>query len=93
MKINEGESYESWAERVRMFEHGHAMMQIAQGKDVEKTLEEMARRIMDKLMHPIFRAITSTQSMYDMEAGKQEYKEKYLEKVPRASDHIDDTIT
>jgi glutamyl-tRNA reductase len=93
VKINEGESYESWSERVRMFEHGHAMMQIAQGKDVDRVMEEMARRIMDKLMHPIFRAIAISQPIYDMEAGKQEYKEKFLDRVARASDHIDDTIT
>jgi len=93
VKINEGESYESWAERVRMFEHGHAMMQIAQGKDVEKTLEEMARRIVDKLMHPVYKAISNVESTYDAEKSRQSYKEQFIDRVPRASDHIDDTIT
>ena len=92
MKINEGESYEYWSERVRMFEHGWAMQQIAQGKDVEKTLEEMARRIMDKLMHPVYKEIASTKSAYDADAARQAYREKFLNIVPRASDHIDDTI-
>ena len=45
MRIKEGESYESWCERVRMYEHGWAMQQIAEGKDVDKILDEMARRI------------------------------------------------
>ena len=93
MTPNPNESMESWSERVRMFEHGHAMMQIAQGNDIEKTLEQMARRIMDKLMHPIYKAISNTESTYDAEAAKQSYKEQFLDRVPRASDHIDDTIS
>ena len=93
MKPNPNESMESWSNRVRMFEHGHAMMQIAQGKDVDRVLEEMARRIMDKLMHPIYKAIANTESTYDTEAGKKEYKDKFIDLVPRASDHIDDSFT
>lgn len=93
MKINEGESYESWSERVRMFEHGHAMMQIAQGKDMDQVLEQMARRIMDKLMHPIYKAISNVKSTYDAEKARQSYKEQFIDRVPRASDHIDDTLT
>lgn len=93
MKINEGESYESWCERVRMYEHGWAMQEIAQGKDVEKTLEQMSRRMMDKLMHPIFKAISNVESTYDAEKARQSYKEQFIDRVPRASDHIDDTLT
>jgi glutamyl-tRNA reductase len=84
---------ESWSDRVRMFEHGHAMMQIAQGKDVEKVMEEMARRMMDKLLHPIYKAITQSETAYDAEKAKQLYKEQFIDRVPRASDHIDDTLT
>jgi glutamyl-tRNA reductase len=52
------ESYQSWAERVRMFEHGRAMQRIAQGDDVNTVMEDMARRIVDKMLHPIYRAST-----------------------------------
>jgi glutamyl-tRNA reductase len=76
-----------------MFEHGHAMMQIAQGKDVDQVMEQMAHRIMDKLLHPIYKVIANTESTYDAEAAKQSYKEQFLDRVPRASDHIDDTIS
>lgn len=93
VKPDPNESMESWSNRVRMFEHGHAMMQIAQGKDIEKTLEQMARRIMDKLMHPIYKAISNVEFTYDAGASRQSYKEKFLNIVPRASDHIDDTLT
>jgi glutamyl-tRNA reductase len=93
VKINEGENYESWAERVRMFEHGHAMTQIAQGKDMDRVMEEMARRIMDKLMHPIYKKMAQSEFTYDAEKAKQSYKEQFIDRVPRASDHIDDTLT
>ena len=66
MKPNPNESYESWCERVRMFEHGHAMMQIAQGKDADKVMEEMGRRIMDKLLYPIFKAIRDDVKPFDI---------------------------
>jgi glutamyl-tRNA reductase len=93
MKPNHDESIESWSERVRMFEHGRAMMQVAQGKNIDQVLEEMARRIMEKMLHPIYKAMSNIESTYDAEAAKQSYKEKFLNIVPKASDHIDDTLT
>ena len=91
MKPNPDESYESWSKRVAMFEHGHAMMQIAQGKDVDKVMEEMSRRIMDKLLHPIFKAIRETTSTtFDIEKQKESYKKNYLDKNPHGvADHIE----
>jgi glutamyl-tRNA reductase len=76
-----------------MFEHGAALQKIAQGKNVEQVLDQMARRIMDKLMHPVYREIANTKTDYDAEVAKQAYMDQYLNKIPRASDHIDDTLT
>jgi glutamyl-tRNA reductase len=91
LKPNPDESYEDWSKRVAMFEHGHAMMQIAQGKDPEQVIEQMARRIMDKLLHPIFKAINdSAISTYDAEKSKESYKQNYLDKNPHGvADHIE----
>jgi glutamyl-tRNA reductase len=85
------EPYEDWCKRVAMFENGHAMMQIAQGKDVDMVLEDMSRRIMDKLLHPIFKVINeSTASTYDAEESKRRYKENYLDKNPKGvADHVE----
>jgi glutamyl-tRNA reductase len=90
MKPLVNESYESWCDRVRMFEHGHAMMQIAQGKDPDQVMEQMSRRIMDKLLHPIFKAISeSTASTYNAEESKKQYRENYLDKNPSGiADHV-----
>jgi glutamyl-tRNA reductase len=91
MRPYPNESYEDWSKRVAMFEHGHAMMQIAQGKDTDQVLEEMSRRIMDKLLHPIFKALRdSKDTAYDAEREKETYKRNYLDKNPqRVADHID----
>jgi glutamyl-tRNA reductase len=91
MRPNPDESYEDWTKRVAMYEHGHAMMQIAQGKDPEQVMEEMSRRIMDKLLHPIFKAINeSSITKYDAEESKRRYKENYLDKNPHGvADHVE----
>jgi len=66
------------------------MMQIALGKDPEQVLEQMSRRIMDKLLHPIFKAIREKPVDYDVEACKESYKRNYLDKNPHGvPDHIE----
>ena len=88
MRIQEGESYESWCNRVRMYEHGWAMQRVAEGKDVDNILEEMSRRITEKLLHPVFVSLRATVP-YDTEAAKLEYKRKYLDKNLPKADHVD----
>ena len=92
MKPYTNESYEEWTKRVAMFEHGRSMMQIAQGKDTEQVLEEMSRRIMEKLLHPIYKALNeSIISTYDLEKEKAAYKRNYLDKNPNGvADHVID---
>ena len=92
MKPNPNESYESWAGRVRMFEQGAAMQEIAQGKDAEVVLERMARRIMDKLMHPLYAAIRANVKTTDLDISKQSYKEKYLDRNSPKADQVDGEI-
>jgi hypothetical protein len=90
MKPLPDESYESWCKRVEMFEHGNAMMQIAQGRDVETVMEQMSRRMMDKLLHPLFRAIKeSANVVYNSEESKQSYLDK-MKKRGEVADHVVD---
>jgi glutamyl-tRNA reductase len=93
MKPLPDESYESWCRRVEMFEHGYAMMQVAQGKDIDEVMEQMSHRIMDKLLHPLFRAIKESASVtYNAEESKQTYLDK-MKKRGEVSDHVsDDTL-
>lgn len=53
MRMNKGESYESWVERVRKFEYGYALQQIANGQDTNLVMEAMAARMMQKMLHPL----------------------------------------
>jgi glutamyl-tRNA reductase len=89
MRKRPDETMESWAARVEMFEKGWALQRIAKGDDPDIVIENMSRRIMDKLLHPILNAIlNSTPNNYDVEKGRREYEDimKYVEK---AADHVD----
>jgi hypothetical protein len=55
MKPNPDESYESWCQRVRLYEHGHALQRLAKGENIEVIMKDMARRIEEKLLHPLIK--------------------------------------
>jgi glutamyl-tRNA reductase len=57
MRKSPDESMEEWAERVRKYELGFALQQLAKGQDVNLILEAMAARIQQKILHPIILAI------------------------------------
>ena len=91
MKIQPNESIESWAERVKVFEKDRALKHIAKGIAVDVVLEELSRRIMDKLLHPILHAVRQSSTELDMEQfekDKQAYYEQ-MKHVGKAADHID----
>lgn len=92
MKPLPNESYESWVERVRMFEHGVALQDIAQGKDVDQVLDRMSRRIMDKLLHPIYASIRASVKTEDQELSKKSYEEKYLKFNSPKADQVEGQI-
>ena len=87
MRPRDNESYESWAERVRMFEQGRALQKIAQGEDVNVVMDDMARRIVDKMLHPIYRELHVVDPI-DLEKSRQTYWEK-MDKVGPAADHVE----
>jgi len=89
MKIKPGESMESWASRVQMFETGRAMQKIAQGEDIDAVLEDMSRRIIEKLMHPMLKALGEQEiSNFDSEQSSKKYIE-IMKNVAKAADHVD----
>jgi len=89
MRINLGETMESWANRVQMFEKGHAMQRIAQGDDIEQVIDDMGRRIKDKLMHPILKSLSQEiPSKVNLEDSRKKYEE-IMKNVARAPDHVD----
>lgn len=90
MRIQPNETLEQWADRVQKYEHGRALMRIAEGENIETVLEEMSCRIVDKLKHPILDAIKKSNIKdYDLEKAKQSYKESYLNKIGPKADHVE----
>jgi len=92
MKIDE--SKEDWAKRVQQYEHGRALQRIAQGDPVELVLEDMSKRITQKLLHPIIQDIKdSNKTEFDVEVSRQRYKEVYLDKNLPVADQVSDLPT
>ena len=91
MKIHPNETFESWSNRVSMYEKGYALQRIASGDPIEEVMEDMSRRITQKLLHPIFKAISDKPASIDAEEyekSKQAYYEK-MKKIGPVADHID----
>jgi glutamyl-tRNA reductase len=92
MRIKPNETYEDWAKRVQMYEQGHAMQRIAMGEDTETVLTDMARRITEKMLHPILKAIQDTSiDMVEFERSKQAYYER-MKKIGPVADHVVDDL-
>jgi glutamyl-tRNA reductase len=69
-----------------MFEHGRAMQRVAQGDDINVVMEDMARRIVDKMLHPIYRALHVVPEV-DLEESRRTYRET-MARVGPAADHV-----
>ena len=90
MRKREDESYEAWCKRVEMYEHGCALQRIAEGDSIDQVLDDMSRKIMQKLLHPLYDEIRkSSIKPYDAEASRKEYEEKYLKHRTPVADHVE----
>jgi glutamyl-tRNA reductase len=91
MKYREGESFDDWANRVSMFEKGHALQRIANGDPIEEVLEDMSRRIISKLLHPIHKTIAESTPKTTPEqlAESRRRYEEIMKNVGQAADHVD----
>jgi len=89
MRMKPDESKEDWAKRVQQYEYGHALQRIAQGDPVEQVLEDMSKRMTQKLLHSFIQDIKDgNKTEYNAEAGRQRYKEVYLDKNPPKADQV-----
>jgi len=90
MKQQPGESYEQWVKRVEQYEYGRALMELARGTDPKQVLEDISRRLVNKLQHPILKAMSSVKSDYDQAAEKAQYKANYQDRFGTKPDHVTD---
>ena len=89
MKIKQGETIESWASRVEMYEKGKALQRIANGDDPVAVMEDMSRGITSKLLHPILTAIReSVPDNFDVDENRREYEE-VMKNIEKPADHVD----
>lgn len=90
MKMGLNEPYDKWVERVRIFEYGVALQKIANGNNVETVMEDMSKRITEKIMHPIYDIVRkSAIKDYDPVELKKQYEEN-MTKHKLVADHIVD---
>ena len=93
MRIKPGETYEEWAKRVQMYEYGVALQQIAQGKDIDEVMDQMASRISQKMLHPIIKALQESKiDPKEIQASKLAYEENYINRYGPKADHILDDV-
>ena len=89
MKIKIGETLEVWASRVEMFEKGRAMQRIAKGDDPIEVVEDMSRRIIDKMLYPILKSFDQPKmSNAAVDESRKKYEE-IMKNVAKAADHVD----
>ena len=91
MRINPGETYESWAKRVQQYEYGYALQQVAKGQDINVVMEAMAARIQQKMLHPVLQAMKEPREIDPVKwaESKLKYEEEYVNRIPPKSDHVD----
>ena len=78
MRINPGETYESWGRRVQQYEYEYALQQITRGQNFNVVMEAMAVRIQQKLLHPVFKVMKESSNVdYDPVAARKSYEESY----------------
>lgn len=88
MKYNPEESYEQWMERVRMYEYGIALQRIAKGEPADKVLGEMSKRMVQKGLYPLLKALKEPTTNYNGEQERKKYEENYINKKPPSADHV-----
>ena len=90
MKQLPGESYEQWVNRVKQYEFGRALMELANGTDLEQVLKDTSNRMVKKFQHPILEAIKNIPSDYDRKKSQEHYKTNYQDRFDPKPDHIKD---
>lgn len=96
MKYKPGETLEEWSKRVQLYEYGLALQELANGKDTNQVMEAMAKRITDKMMHPLLVTMNSkdlSESEKEaLEVGRMRYQHEYIDRFEAKPDHILDDV-
>lgn len=90
MKYNPEESYEVWVQKVEAHEKSLAMKRLANGDPPEEVLEDMGRRLMEKMLHPIFKSLIPPKPTAEEIAESRKRYEETMKMIGPRPDHIVD---
>jgi glutamyl-tRNA reductase len=85
-------TYEEWCELSRQYEYNHALRSLKANQPIDKILEKMSFKIINKLMHPLY-SIIEEDFFYDdddISKSSSDYKENYLDKFNRIANYVKD---
>jgi glutamyl-tRNA reductase len=85
-----GESYEQWVQRVKQYEFGRALMDLANGADPEQVLKNTSNRMINKFQHPILEAINNIPSEYNSTESQEHYQTNYQNRFGPKPDHVEE---
>lgn len=83
--------YEEWCEEARRKELALCLQKFNNGSDVNSVLELLTHRLCAKLQWPLYDMVKKEiVKDYDPDASLEWYKENYIKRFNRVSDHIID---
>jgi glutamyl-tRNA reductase len=83
-----GESYEQWVNRVKQYETGRALMELASGADPEQVLIAASNRMVAKFQHPVLEAVNNIPSDYNSTESLENYRTNYQDRFGPKPDHV-----
>jgi glutamyl-tRNA reductase len=89
VRIQDGENYSEWLERVRLAELDLAKKALHNGSDINLVLEAMSERIVKKMLHPILTELRNVQTPFDIQKHRSDYESAMRNRKPVA-DHVED---
>ena len=88
MRIQDGEDYSDWLERVRLAELALAKKALHNGSDINLVLEAMSERIVKKMLHPILTDLRNVRTPFDLQQNRLDYESAMRNRGPVA-DHVE----
>lgn len=82
------ETFAAWIKEIQEFEYNTAIKRIAAGENTDVVLEQMANRIMNKILH--YHIVEMKSKAVPTDTGKEAYKQNYIDKIAVRADHVSD---
>ena len=84
------ENYDIWLCQIYDHELKVAKAKLLKGIPIDVVLEEMSKRIIKKMLHPILTELNNIPDNYNIEESKKSYNEAMKHNSPAADHVLDD---